>query len=135
MAEYEYNGLAGTQFKNPFAYGYEDNTTSVIPEYMKSENSVVTSNPSIFNNNQVPQTTPTFMDSIGGLQGVGLGIEGLSAIGNYFNASKANKLAEKGLAFNMDMANKQYAMAKDAYDKNVARAKSVGDQMNAGKVE
>ena len=32
------------------------------------------------------------------------------------------------------MANKEYAMAKDAYDRQVARAADVGSQMRAGKV-
>jgi hypothetical protein len=34
----------------------------------------------------------------------------------------------------MAMGDKQYAMAKDAYDRNVARATSISDQMAKGKV-
>ena len=43
-------------------------------------------------------------------------------------------LAEDTFAFNKDMMNKQYAMAKDDYDRQVARSSSIGTQMNAGKV-
>ncbi len=43
-------------------------------------------------------------------------------------------LAEDAFNFNKELKEKEYAMAKDAYDKNVARAKSVGDQMRAGSV-
>jgi hypothetical protein len=50
-----------------------------------------------------------------------------------------SKLEELGLAkkvadHNMAMSDKQYSMAKDAYDRNVARATSISDQMAKGKV-
>jgi hypothetical protein len=57
-----------------------------------------------------------------------------SGLGSLYLGNKQLGLAEDTFAFNKDMQNKQYAMAKDAYDKNVARAASVGSQMNAGKV-
>lgn len=58
--------------------------------------------------------------------GVGLGQTWLGA--------KQLKAAEKAFDYNVMDKNRTYAMAKDAYDKNVARAGSIGKQMNAGKV-
>ena len=75
-----------------------------------------------------------FMDSIGGVKGIGTGLSALSSLGGYFNAKESNALTKDSLNFNKGMANKEYAMAKDAYDRQVKRASNVGDQMNAGKV-
>lgn len=55
-------------------------------------------------------------------------------LANTFAGFKQLGLAEDAFNFNKGMKEKEYAMAKDAYDRNVARAKSVGDQMRAGKV-
>jgi len=59
-----------------------------------------------------------------------LALGGLAAYTNWQQLG----LAKKAFKFNKDMKQKEYAMAKDAYDRNVARAKSIGDQMRAGKV-
>jgi hypothetical protein len=67
----------------------------------------------------------------GGLGAAGQLLGG--AIGAYTGLENLG-LARKTLDYNMAMGDKQYAMAKDAYDRNVARANSIGDQMAAGKV-
>ena len=87
----------------------------------------------------VPQS-----DSLFGADGFGMNtgtLKGLGSIGNIaqgigglYLGSKQLGLAKDKFAFDKDMVNKQYAMAKDAYDKQVARANSIGSQMNAGKV-
>lgn len=70
----------------------------------------------------------------GTLQGLGsIGQIG-AGLGNLFLGSKQLGLAEDKFAFDKDMLNKQYAMAKDAYDKQTARSASIGNQMQSGKV-
>ena len=59
-----------------------------------------------------------------------LGVGGLNA----WTGMKQLDLAEDTFDFNKLDANRTYEMAKDAYDKNVARAGSIGTQMNKGKV-
>lgn len=70
----------------------------------------------------------------GTLQGLGsIGQIG-AGLGNLFLGSKQLGLAEDKFAFDKDMLNKQYMMAKDAYDKQTARSASIGKQMQSGKV-
>lgn len=70
----------------------------------------------------------------GTLQGLGsIGQIG-TGLGNLFLGSKQLRLAEDKFAFDKDMLNKQYMMAKDAYDKQTARSASIGNQMQSGKV-
>lgn len=66
--------------------------------------------------------------TIGTIGQIGLG--GLNAL----TGMKQMKLAKDAFNFNVMDKNRTYEMAKDAYDKNVARAGSIGKQMNAGKV-
>jgi hypothetical protein len=63
----------------------------------------------------------------GGLGAAGQLLGG--AIGAYTGLENLG-LARKALDYNMAMGDKQYAMAKDAYDRNVARAEHIGNQMN-----
>lgn len=65
---------------------------------------------------------------------IGTGFNIASGLGSLYLGNKQLGLAEDKFAYDKDMMNKQYAMAKDAYDKQVARAGSIGSQMNAGKV-
>ena len=58
---------------------------------------------------------------------------GLGAISAYAGLKNLG-LAEQTFNFNKGMTEKEYAMSKDAYDKNVARGQSISDQMAAGKV-
>jgi hypothetical protein len=67
----------------------------------------------------------------GGLAAGGQLLSG--AVGAYTGLEKLG-LAKKVADYNMGMGDKQYAMAKDAYDRNVARATSISDQMAKGKV-
>jgi hypothetical protein len=67
----------------------------------------------------------------GGLAAGGQLIGG--AVGAY-TALENLGLAKKVADHNMAMSDKQYDMAKDAYDRNVARATSISDQMAKGKV-
>lgn len=70
----------------------------------------------------------------GTLQGLGsIGDIG-AGLGKLFLGAKQLGLAEDKFAFDKDMLNKQYAMAKDAYDKQTARSASIGSQMQLGKV-
>lgn len=92
----------------------------------------------------VVPTTTTAHNSIFGEDGFGFNkgtMQGLGSIGqigaglgSLFLGAKQLGLAEDKFKFDKDMLNKQYAMAKDAYDRQTARATSIGDQMNAGKV-
>ena len=90
----------------------------------------------------VPETNAG--EGLFGAEGFGLNngtLKGLGSIGNIatglggiYLGTKQLGLAKEKFAFDKDMINKQYDMAKDAYDKQVARAKNIGDQMNVGKV-
>ena len=89
-------------------------------------------------------TPPSANNSIFGTDGFGLNkgtMKGLgsigdiaSGLGSLYLGSKQLGLAEDTAAFNKDMLTKQYNMAKDAYDKQTARASSIGLQMQTGKV-
>lgn len=70
-------------------------------------------------------------ETLGGLGDLG-GLAG--GLASTYAGFKQLGLAEDAFNFNKAMKEKEYAMAKDAYDRNVARAKSVGDQMREGKV-
>lgn len=70
-------------------------------------------------------------DTMGSLGKLGTLAGGLA---DSFMAYKQMGLAEDAFNFNKDMAMKEYNMTKDAYDRNVKRAKSIGDQMRAGGV-
>ena len=73
-----------------------------------------------------------FLDSIGGLKGLGT-IAGIGGgLANALLGYKQLGLQEDAFDFNKAMKEKEYRMAKDAYDKNVARAKSIGEQMRSG---
>lgn len=57
-----------------------------------------------------------------------------TGLGELWTGYKQLGLKEDEFKYNKMDADRTYAMAKDAYDKNVARASSIGGQMNAGKV-
>ena len=57
-----------------------------------------------------------------------------AGLGQAWLGNKQLGLAEDAFAFNKMDKNRTYEMAKDAYDKNVARAGNIGAQMNKGKV-
>lgn len=65
--------------------------------------------------------------NIGTIADLGKGLAGL-----YF-ANKQYGLQKDAFNFNKDMALKEYAMAKDAYDRNALRAEGLGAAMKAGK--
>lgn len=70
----------------------------------------------------------------GTLKGLGTIGNLASGLGSIFLGSKQLGLAKDAFNFNKDMANKEYAMALEAYNANKARSESIGNQMNAGKV-
>jgi hypothetical protein len=76
------------------------------------------------------------VDNAGGstLGSVGAGLDIAGGLANAYIGYKNYGLQKDKFAFEKDMANKEYAMAKDAYDRNVKRAGSVGSQMQAGAV-
>ena len=78
--------------------------------------------------------TDGFGLNTGTMKGLGSIGDMASGLGSLYLGSKQLGLAEDTAAFNKDMLTKQYNMAKDAYDKQTARASSIGSQMQAGKV-
>lgn len=56
-------------------------------------------------------------------------------LANAYSGYKNMQLKRDAFDFNKDMKQKEYAMAKDAYDRQIRRATSIGDQMRAGQVE
>lgn len=70
----------------------------------------------------------TTWGNIGTAGQLGLGLA------NTLTAMRQLELQKDAFRFNKDMKNKEYAMAKDAYDRNVARAASIGEQMRKGQV-
>lgn len=63
---------------------------------------------------------------------IGTGVNAVTGLASLYAGLQGLDLARDQLNFNKDQANKQYAMAKDAYDRNVTRADSIGKQMAAG---
>lgn len=63
---------------------------------------------------------------------IGTGVDAATGLASLYAGMQGLDLAKDQFNFNKDQANKQYAMAKDAYDRNVARADSIGNQMAAG---
>lgn len=65
-----------------------------------------------------------------------IGMAGQLGLGlaNTITAMDQLNLQKEAFGFNKDMKNKEYSMAKDAYDRNVARAASIGEQMRKGQV-
>lgn len=59
---------------------------------------------------------------------------GIGDLANAWTGYQQLGLAKKAFNFNRDMKEKEYAMAKDAYDRQVNRANSIGSQMQAGRV-
>lgn len=70
----------------------------------------------------------------GTLKGLGTIGNLASGLGSLYLGSKQMRLAEDAFKFNKDMANKEYAMALEAYNANKARSESIGSQMQAGSV-
>lgn len=63
---------------------------------------------------------------------IGAGLNIAQGLAGLYLGNKQLGLAEDQFAFNKDMATKEYALAKDAYDRNVKRAEGIGTQMRAG---
>jgi hypothetical protein len=103
-----------------------------ISEFIKSKSNYGLYSP---DQNSITTDPKTFLgldqSTWGGLAAGGQLLGG--AIGAYTGLEKLG-LAKKVADYNMAMEDKQYAMAKDAYDRNVARATSISDQMAKGKV-
>lgn len=70
----------------------------------------------------------TTWSNIGTLGNLGMGLAGTVAAMEQLNLQK------DAFKFNKDMKEKEYGMARDAYDRNVARAAGIGEQMRKGQV-
>lgn len=68
------------------------------------------------------------MQGLGSIGQIGAGL------GSLFLGAKQLGLAEDKFKFDKDMLNKQYAMAKENYDRQKARSESIGSQMQSGRV-
>ena len=75
--------------------------------------------------NQQPQNGGFSFDGKGFMQGA----QGLAALGGLYTGIQNYHLMKNKFNFDKDMARKQYGMAKDAYDRQVERADSVGRQL------
>lgn len=87
----------------------------------------------------VPQSSGLFGSegfgmNAGTLKGLGSITDMAAGLGGLFLGAKQLGLAKDKFAYDKQMMDKQYAMAKDSYDRQVARANNIGQQMNAGKV-
>ena len=99
-----------------------------VSEFIKNKGSYGLYSPEL---NPTVAEPKTFLGLEQGTWG-GLGAAGQllgGVIGGYTGLENLG-LARKTLDYNMAMGDKQYAMAKDAYDRNVARAEHIGNQMN-----
>lgn len=101
-----------------------DNTTSATDYTPPASNSIFGD---LFGKDGFGMNKGT-MEGLGSIGGIGAGI------GKIWLGSKQLGLAEDKFEFDKNMLNKQYDMAKDNYDRQKARAESVGNQMQAGKV-
>lgn len=88
-----------------------------------TEGSIMDSLNNFFKNNEA--TFDTLVDLGGLASGLADSYKGLKQLG----------LAEDTFNFNKSMKEKEYSMAKDAYDRNVARADSISEQMRAGQAK
>lgn len=151
MAQYEWkNGkYVETTANQGLSYNADTgsyNTDGWSPEQWRqfgSSGGTVEGNKLMLDGNQIdaPKIEPVGMwgkDGFGMNQGTmqGLGQLGSLAqgLGSLYLGNKQLGLAEDTFAYNKEMKNKEYAMAKDSYDKSVARAADIGAQMNQGKV-
>lgn len=116
------DGLAGTTFR-PF---------EVDPQ-LKNFNNSLTSNS--LNNDSFLGRLDSFLgenqNTLNTLGDIGNLASGLAGT---FAGIKQMGLAEDAFDFNKAMKEREFAMAKDAYDRNVRRAESIGNQMRAGSV-
>lgn len=60
-----------------------------------------------------------------------IGQLGLGALSAYTNWGQL-ELAKDAFSYNKEMKDKEYAMAKDAYDRRIAKGTSITEQINAG---
>ena len=82
---------------------------------------------------KAPDTGSSFLGMNKGQWGMASqGVNAVTGLASLYAGMQGLDLARDQLNFNKDQANKQYAMAKDAYDRNVARADSIAAQMRAG---
>lgn len=143
MADYDnMSGLAGNLL-NPYSGRYNPNSQYST---LKSQNTAFgdygtqATNKALSSNPNLPTAGSTGGDT--GLFGLkdttwgNIGMAGQLGLGlaNTLTAMDQLRLQKDAFAFNKDMKNKEYAMAKDAYDRNVARAASIGEQMRKGQV-
>ena len=85
-------------------------------------------NPGGINNDSTLGVSNSTWGAVSDIASIGTGLAG-AYLGN-----KQLNLAQDKFDFDKDMMQKQYGMAKDAYDKQVKRAAGIGAQMQAGKV-
>ena len=78
--------------------------------------------------------TDGFGLNTGTMKGLGSIGDIASGLGSLYLGSKQLGLAEDKFKFDKDMLNKQYAMAKENYDRQKARSESIGSQMQSGRV-
>lgn len=136
------DGLAGS-YINPYSGRYNPNSQYSILAAQNAEfgdygtqatNKALVSNPNLPTTGSTGGGTGLFglkdstWGNIGTAGQLGLGLA------NTLTAMRQLELQKDAFAFNKDMKNKEYAMAKDAYDRNVARAASIGEQMRKGQV-
>lgn len=119
--------LATTSTPNKYTsmgFGTDTTNTTDITDYTKSSRNMFGD---IFGSDGFGMNKGT-MQGLGSIGQIG------SGIGQLFLGAKQMGLAEDKFEFDKDMLNKQYAMAKENYDRQKARSESIGNQMQSGKV-
>lgn len=132
------NGLADVYFQSTNPLNLTNGETAVYTQNQQPQYDFS----SIINSSQIASSPYADYMNQEGLFGLTNGTWGNigtmgklgTGLANAYLGYKNYGLAQDTFAFNKDMKEKEYAMAKDAYDRQVARASSIGNQMQAGAV-
>ena len=122
LGNFRVDSTQGTTDLSPteMYFGKSTNSYTTVPTTTSANNSIFGADGFGFNKGT--------MQGLGSIGQIGAGL------GSLFLGAKQLGLAEDKFKFDKDMLNKQYAMAKENYDRQKARSESIGSQMQSGRV-